>query len=87
MLVIEMNQSKDQTKDNKHHRNVVNVNCERSSRKENTSRSSTPVSFQHMFTGELTVGTMINNNYASNSGRSSRSQTPNFDNISLPSNK
>ncbi len=80
MLVIEMNQSKDQTKDNKHH-------CERSSRKETTSRSSTPVSFQHMFTGELTVGTMINNNYASNSGRSSRSQTPNFDNISLPSNK
>ncbi len=45
------------------------------------------VSFQHMFTGELTVGTMINNNYASNSGRSSRSQTPNFDNISLPQNK
>jgi hypothetical protein len=35
------------------------------------------VSFQHMFTGELTVGTMINNNYASNSGGSSRIQTSN----------
>ena len=86
MQVIEMNQSKDQTKDRKHHRNVVNVYCERSSGNESTSRSSTPVSFQHMVTGEMTVGTMINNNYASYSG-SSRSQTPNFDNIPLPQNK
>ena len=62
MQVIEMNQSKDQTKDSKHHRNVVNVNCERSSRKENTSRSSTPVSMQHMVTGQMTVETMNNNN-------------------------
>jgi hypothetical protein len=87
MLVIEMNQSKDQTKDDNHHRNVVNVYCERSSGNENTSRSSTPVSLQYMVTGEMTVRTIINNNYASNSGRSSRSQTPNFDNISLPQNK
>ncbi len=43
MLVIEMNQSKDQTKDNNHHRNA----------------------------GEMTVGTIVNNHYASNSGRSS----------------
>ena len=87
MQVIEMNQSKDQTKDNKHHRNVVNVYCERSSRNENTSRSSTPFSLQHMVTGKLTVGTITNNYYASNSGSNSRSKTPNFDNISLPQNK
>jgi hypothetical protein len=39
--------------------------------------SSTPVCIQHMVTGEMTVGTIINNNYASNSGRSNKSQTPN----------
>ena len=38
--------------------NVVNVNCER------RSRSSTPVSMQQMVTGEMTVGTMNNNNYS-----------------------
>ena len=71
-----MNQSTDQTKDNKHRRNVVNVYCERSSRNENTSRSSTPVSMQQMITGQMTEGTM-NNNSSSNSRRNSRSQTRN----------
>ena len=47
-----MNQSTDQTKDNNHRRNVVNVYCERSSRNEN---SSTPVSMQQMITGQMTV--------------------------------
>jgi hypothetical protein len=46
--------------------NVVNDYCERSSRINNTSRSSTPVSMQQMVTGEMTVGTMNNNNYSSN---------------------
>ena len=50
MQVIEMNRSTDQTKDNNHRRNVVNVYCEGSSRNENTSRSSTPVSMQQMVT-------------------------------------
>jgi len=35
--------------------NVVNVYCERSSRNNNTSRSSKPVSTQQMVTGEMTV--------------------------------
>jgi len=64
MHVIEMNQSTDQTKENNHRRNVVNVNYERSSRNENTSRSSTLVSMQQMVTGQMTVGTM-NNKYSS----------------------
>ena len=42
--------------------NVVNVYCERSSRNNNTSRSSTPVSMQQMVTCQMTVGTMNNNN-------------------------
>ena len=46
--------------------NIVNVYCERSSRNNNTSRSSKPVSMQQMVTGEMTVGTMNNNNYSSN---------------------
>ena len=61
-----MNQSIDQTKDNILQNNVVNVYCERSSRNENTSRSSTHVSMQQMVTGEMTVGTNNNFNYASN---------------------
>ena len=72
-----MNQSRDQTKDNNHRRNIVIVNCERSSRNENTSRSSTPVSMQQMITGQMTVGTMNNNNSSSNGRRNSRSQTRN----------
>ena len=78
MQVIEMNQSTDQTKDN-NRRNVVNVYCERSSRNENTSRSSTPVSMQQMITGQMSVVTMNNNNSSSNSRRNSRSPSPNFD--------
>ena len=69
-----MNQSKDPTKDNNHRRNIVNVN-------------GTPVSKQQMVTGQMTVRTMNNNNYSSNSGRISRSQTPNFDDIPLFQNK
>ena len=42
---------------------------------------------QQMVTGKMTVGTFNNNNYASNSGRNSRSQTPNFDDIPLHQNK
>ena len=53
-----MNESLDQTKHDNHRRNVVNVYCDRSSRNENTSRSSTPVSMQQMITGQMTVGTM-----------------------------
>ena len=73
MQVIEMNQSTEQIKDNNHRRNVVNVYCDRSSRNENTSRSSTPVSMQQMITGQMSVVTMNNNNSTSNSRRSSRS--------------
>ena len=58
-----MNQSIDQTKDNELQNNVVNVYCERSSRND---RSSTHVSMQQMVTGEMTVGTINNFNYASN---------------------
>ena len=79
MQVIEMNQSTEQIKDNNHRRNVVNVYCDRSSRNENTSRSSTPVSMQQMITGQMSVVTMNNNNSSSNSRRSSRSPSPNFD--------
>ena len=68
-----MNQSTEQIKDNNHRRNVVNVYCDRSSRNENTSRSSTPVSMQQMITGQMSVVTMNNNNSTSNSRRSSRS--------------
>ena len=69
----------ERTKHDNHRRNVVNVYCDRSSRNENTSRSSTPVSMQHMVTGQMTVMTMNNNNSSNNSRRNSRSQTPNFD--------
>ena len=79
MQVIEMNQSTNQTKDNNHRRNVVNVYCERSSRNENTSRSSTLVSMQQMITGQMSVVTMNNNSSSSNSRRNSRSPSPNFD--------
>ena len=64
-FVIEMNQSTDQTKENNHRRNVVDENYERSSRNENTSQSSTPVAMQQMVTGQMTVGTMNNNNSSS----------------------
>ena len=79
MQVIEMNQSTNQTKDNNHRRNVVNDYCERSSRNENTSRSSTLVSMQQMITGQMSVVTMNNNSSSSNSSRNSRSPSPNFD--------
>ena len=61
-----MNESLDQTKHDNHRCNVVNVYCDRSSRNENTSRSSTPVSMQQMVTGQMTVETMDNNNTSSN---------------------
>ena len=61
-----MNESLDQTKHDNHRRNVVNVFCDRNSRNENTSRSSTPVSMQQMVTGQMTVETMDNNNTSSN---------------------
>jgi len=75
MQVIEMNQSTDQAKENNHGRNVVNMYFDGSSRKENTSRSSTPVSLPQIFTGQMNFVTMINNS----GRRSSRSQTPNID--------
>ena len=56
MQVIEMNQSTDQAKENNHGRNVVNMYFDGSSRKENTSRSSTQV--------EMTVETMNNKIFA-----------------------
>jgi hypothetical protein len=74
-----MNQSKDQTNDINHRRNVVIVNNERCSRNETTSRSISPFFMQQMVTGQMTVGTINNNNSSSNSRRNSRSQTPNFD--------
>jgi hypothetical protein len=83
MQVIEMNQSTDQTKHNNHGGNVVNMYFDGSSRKENTIRSSTPVSMPQMVTGQMNFVTMNNNNYSSNSGRISRSQTPNSDDIPL----
>ena len=70
-----MNQSTDQAKENNHGRNVVNMYFDGSSRKENTSRSSTPVSLPQIFTGQMNFVTMINNS----GRRSSRSQTPNID--------
>jgi hypothetical protein len=75
MQVIEMNQSTDQVKENNHGRNVVNMYFDGSSRKENTSRSSTPVSMPQMVTGQMNFVTMNNNS----GRRSSRSQTPNID--------
>jgi hypothetical protein len=75
MQVIEMNQSTDPAKENNHGRSVVNMYFDGSSRKENTSRSSTPVSLPQIFTGQMNFVTMINNS----GRRSSRSQTPNID--------
>jgi len=70
-----MNQSTDPAKENNHGRSVVNMYFDGSSRKENTSRSSTPVSLPQIFTGQMNFVTMINNS----GRRSSRSQTPNID--------
>ena len=70
-----MNQSTDQANENNHGRNVVNMYFDGSSRKENTSRSSTPVSLPQIVTGQMNFVTMINNS----GRRSSRSQTPNID--------
>jgi hypothetical protein len=75
MQVIEMNQSTDPAKENNHGRSVVNMYFDGSSRKENTSRSSTPVSLPQIVTGQMNFVTMINNS----GRRSSRSQTPNID--------
>jgi hypothetical protein len=75
MQVIEMNQSTDPAKENNHGRSVVNMYFDGSSRKENTSRSSTPVSMPQMVTGQMNFVTMNNNS----GRRSSRSQTPNID--------
>jgi hypothetical protein len=66
-----MNQSTDQA----HGRNVVNMYFDGSSRKENTSRSSTPVSLPQIVTGQMNFVTMINNS----GRRSSRSQTSYID--------
>jgi len=70
-----MNQSTDPAKENNHGRSVVNMYFDGSSRKENTSRSSTPVSLPQIVTGQMNFVTMINNS----GRRSSRSQTPNID--------
>ena len=70
-----MNQSTDPAKENNHGRSVVNMYFDGSSRKENTSRSSTPVSMPQMVTGQMNFVTMNNNS----GRRSSRSQTPNID--------
>ncbi len=70
-----MNQSTDPAKENNHGRSVVNMYFDGSSRKENTSRSSTPVSLPQIVTGQFNFVTMINNS----GRRSSRSQTPNID--------
>ncbi len=53
-----MNQSTDQAKENNHGRNVVNMYFDGSSRKENTSRSSTPVSLPQIVTGQMNFVTM-----------------------------
>ena len=70
-----MNQSTDPAKENNDGRSVVNMYFDGSSRKENTSRSSTPVSLPQIVTGQMNFVTMINNS----GRRSSRSQTPNID--------
>ena len=75
MQVIEMDQSTDPAKENNHGRSVVNMYFDGSSRKENTIRSSTPVSMPQMVTGQMNFVTMINNS----GRRSSRSQIPNID--------
>ncbi len=70
-----MNQSTDQAKEDNHGRCVVNMYFDGSSQKENISRSSTPVSMPQMVTGQMNYVTINNNS----GRRSSRSQTPNFD--------